>query len=70
MQRQSWSPAAGIEPRVHDRVVELCGTIFHERDRAALRVMAENIPGVAGVRDSLVYIEPMFAFAVPKKHKS
>jgi hypothetical protein len=38
--------------------VELWGAIFDERQRGALKVAAENIPGVKGVKDHLVWIEP------------
>ena len=43
---------------VHDGVVELWGMIVDERQRAALKVAAENIPGVKAVKDHLVWIEP------------
>ena len=44
---------------MRDGVVELWGTIIDERERNALMVAAENIPGVTGVKDHLVWIEPM-----------
>jgi osmotically-inducible protein OsmY len=40
-------------------VVELWGTILDERQREALKVAAENIPGVRAVHDHLVWIEPV-----------
>jgi osmotically-inducible protein OsmY len=43
---------------VHDGVVELWGVIVDERQREALKVAAENIPGVKAVIDHLVWIEP------------
>jgi len=41
---------------VHDGVVDLWGTVYANRD--AIRVAAENIPGVKAVRDHLVWIDP------------
>src|SRR5271166_1095126 len=56
--RQSWAPAALINGIVKDATVELWGTITDERERQAITVAAENVPGVKGVRDHLVWIEP------------
>ena len=56
--RQSWAPAALINAIVKQGVVELWGTITDERERQASIVAAENVPGVKGVRDHLVWIEP------------
>lgn len=41
---------------VQDGVVDLWGTVYANRD--AIRVAAENIPGVKAVRDHLVWIDP------------
>jgi len=43
---------------VKDGVVDLWGTIIVDRQRDAIRVAAENIPGVKQVRDHLAWIEP------------
>jgi CBS-domain-containing membrane protein len=56
--KQSWSPLALINPMVRNGVVELWGTITDERERAALVVAAENVPGVKAVRDHLAWIDP------------
>ena len=56
--RESWAPAALINVIVKDGIVELWGTITDERERQALMVAAENVPGVQAVRDHLVWIEP------------
>jgi len=56
--RQSWAPAALINAIIKQGVVELWGTITDERERQAIIVAAENVPGVKGVRDHLVWIEP------------
>jgi CBS domain-containing protein len=56
--KQEWAPAATTNVVVHDGVVELWGLIVDERQREALKVAAENIPGVKEVKDHLVWIEP------------
>ncbi len=56
--RQQWAPAATVNVVVRDGVVELWGLIVDERQRDALKVAAENIPGVKAVKDHLVWIEP------------
>lgn len=58
LEKQAWAPAAFINPIVKDGVVELWGTITDERERQAIRVATENIPGVKAVRDQLVWVEP------------
>jgi CBS domain-containing protein len=58
IQKQQWTPAAMTNVVVHDGVVELWGAIVDERQRAALKVAAENIPGVKAVKDHLVWVEP------------
>ena len=58
LKRQSWAPSALLDVVVVDGVVKLSGEITDERERQALRVAAENIPGVKKVEDHLVWIEP------------
>jgi CBS domain-containing protein len=58
MQKEQWAPAATTNVVVHDGVVELWGVIIDERQRDALKVAAENIPGVKSVKDHLVWVEP------------
>ena len=58
MAKQKWAPAATTNVVVHDGVVELWGVVVDERQRAALKVAAENIPGVTAVKDHMVWIEP------------
>ena len=55
---QSWAPRACVDAKVANGVVELCGVITDQREREALRVLAENTPGVSNVRDSLLWIDP------------
>jgi CBS domain-containing protein len=62
--KQAWAPAAMVDVVVHEGVVELWGTIFDERQRDALKVAAENIPGVKAVKDYLAWIEPVSGLVV------
>jgi CBS domain-containing protein len=58
MEKESWAPAAMVNVIVRDGVVELWGVIIDERQRDALKVAAENIPGVKAVKDHMVWLEP------------
>ena len=57
--RRAWAPREGIAVTVTDGVVELDGVVTDDKERAALRVAAENVPGVKAVRDRLVWVEPV-----------
>jgi CBS domain-containing protein len=61
---QDWAPDS-LEIAVKDRVVTLVGTIFDAPQRAAIRVAAENIPGVKRVDDRLTLIEAPLGVLVP-----
>ena len=56
--KEKWAPIAVINPIIRNGVVELWGTIADERERQALIVAAENVPGVKTVRDHLACVEP------------
>jgi CBS domain-containing protein len=55
--KQTWAPVALINPIVKDGIVELWGTITDERQRQAVMVAAQNIPGVKEVRDHLAWVD-------------
>jgi CBS domain-containing protein len=59
LDRQSWGPCTLVEIAAKDGVVELRGSIFDERERLAIRVAAENVPGVKAVHDHMVWVEPL-----------
>jgi signal-transduction protein with cAMP-binding, CBS, and nucleotidyltransferase domain len=63
--KQPWGPRESVDATVTDGVVELHGTILDERERAALIVAAENLPGVKSVRDKLVWVEPNSGMVIP-----
>jgi CBS domain-containing protein len=70
LNRQSWAPVGLLDIMVRDGVVQLWGAITDERQRAALTVAAENIPGVKAIEDHLEWIEPTSAmFFVPPEHE-
>ena len=55
----SWVPRDGVGITVENGVVDLDGVILDEKEREALRVAAENVPGVKAVEDHLVWVEPV-----------
>jgi osmotically-inducible protein OsmY len=59
LEAQEWTRGATIKLAVNQGIVELDGTITDERLRVGLRTIAENVPGVLGVRDNIAFIEPM-----------
>jgi CBS domain-containing protein len=54
--KELWVPPVPVNVSVAEGVVELRGAVMHERQREALRVLAENVPGVKRVRDRLVWV--------------
>jgi CBS domain-containing protein len=63
-QKQTWAPAALVDAVVKNGVVELWGTITEEAQGEALKVCAENIPGVKSVVSHLTWIEPMSGMVI------
>jgi CBS domain-containing protein len=59
LERAKWAPLPLINIVVQDGIVNLWGTITDERQRQALIVAAENVPGVKDVKDHLAWVEPM-----------
>jgi CBS domain-containing protein len=62
--KQTWAPVALIDAVVKDGAVELWGTIMEASQGEALRVLAENIPGVTSVASHLTWIEPMTGMVI------
>ncbi len=58
IENQPWS-GAGLNVVVRNGNVELSGAIFDERQRQALKVAAENVPGVKSVHDHIAWVEPL-----------
>src|SRR6185437_3711836 len=57
--KQRWAPRMSVDASVNSGIVELRGVIYDDRDRAGLRVIAENTPGVREVHDCLMWIDPL-----------
>jgi CBS-domain-containing membrane protein len=47
--KQPWAPKTSLNVIVRGGVAELWGTISDEREREAIRVVAENVPGISQV---------------------
>jgi CBS domain-containing protein len=56
--KERWAPRLNIDATVENGVVELRGAVTNDHERIGLRVIAENIPGVRGVHDRLIWVEP------------
>ncbi|MCI4680870.1 CBS domain-containing protein [Rhodoblastus acidophilus] len=66
LQQQGFASPKSLDVTVERGVVTLSGEIFDERQRPALIVAAENIPGVTRVVDKLMWIEPFSGMAINK----
>jgi CBS domain-containing protein len=62
--KQSWTSSHLINVLVRNGVVELWGTIFDGTTGAALKVLAENVPGVERVEDHLAWFEPVSGMVI------
>ncbi len=58
LDHQSWAPMTTLNVTATAGVVDIWGTITSESERSAIRVIAENTPGVKQVHDHMVYVEP------------
>ena len=66
LRSQGFASPKTLDVTVDQGVVTLTGEIFDERQRPALVVAAENIPGVTRVVDKLVWIEPFSGMTIGK----
>ena len=70
LQKQPWAPVNMLDIVVRDGIAHLWGVVLDERQREAIRVVAENTAGVKGIEDHLVWVEPMSGMAVPAAEES
>jgi CBS domain-containing protein len=56
--KQPWAPIGTIDVAVLNGVVTLSGVLTDDRQRRALCVAAENVPGVRKVVDHIVWLAP------------
>ena len=68
--KQTWAPVALIDAVVKSGVVEFWGTITEESQGEALKVCAENIPGVKSVVSHLTWIEPMSGMVISEPEEA
>jgi CBS domain-containing protein len=66
LKEQGFASPKSLDVSVDHGVVTLQGEIFDERQRPALIVAAENIPGVTKVIDKLAWIEPFSGMSITK----
>jgi CBS domain-containing protein len=59
LNKQPWVPRTNLNVIVRGGIAELWGVISDEREREAIRVVAENAPGISQVIDRLVCFHPM-----------
>jgi CBS domain-containing protein len=57
--QQNWAAIGGLDVIVRDGVVDVWGIILDDRQRSAIIVLAENVPGVKMVRDHLTWVDPV-----------
>jgi len=62
LEKQPWAPVTIINVTVRNGIVQLSGAVMDDRQRQALRVVAENIPGVRKVEEHFVWIDPVSGF--------
>ena len=55
---QPWRVSLRVTPIATSGVVYLEGLVTDERERQAIRVAAENVPGLKEVRDNLEFFDP------------
>ena len=64
LRTREWASPVESNVVVSGGVVHFWGTVGSEEERKALRVVAENIPGVRGIEDHTVsaprYVSPLF----------
>ncbi|WP_373683767.1 CBS domain-containing protein [Mycobacterium sp. KBS0706] len=58
LSEQLWARVEGMRVDVQHGEATLTGVITHEWVRDALRVAVENVPGVEGVKDDMLLLEP------------
>lgn len=62
--KNPWAFKGVLDAVVDNGTVELRGVIGDERERDALRVAVENVPGVKKIVDHLIWVEPLSGMAI------
>ncbi len=58
LDKEPWAPQGAVNVVVENGIVDFDGIIRDERQRVALRIAAENLPGVKAVRDHRLKLDP------------
>lgn len=66
LRKQAWGSVGTLDIGVKDGIVEIAGPVYSESERQALRVLVENVPGVHGISDHRVFIEPISGTVIPE----
>lgn len=64
LKKQDWAPVAALEVIVLRGTIDIWGTLIDDRTRQAIIVAAENIPGVKGVNDHMIWVDPVSGMVV------
>lgn len=67
MTTRKWAPVGLVGVDVDHGEVTLSGAILDERERDALRVLCENVPGVGKVHDCLAWVGPEGLYVEPPR---
>lgn len=59
IESKPWSTGGAVDVHVRNGVAKLTGMILDDRERKAIVVAAENVPGVRSVEDHIAFIEPV-----------
>jgi CBS domain-containing protein len=70
LRAQKWAPVGLIGVTVDHGEVHLNGAILDERERNAIKVVAENAPGVLKVHDHLAWVGPEGLYVEPPPEKA
>ncbi len=63
LDKELWGPRFSVDVDVENGTVHLHGAVDDDRERTAVAVAAENVPGVKAVRNHLAWVEPASDFA-------
>lgn len=67
---EKWAPVATVDAIVRHGVVTLSGFVLDEHQRAAIKVLVENVSGVKAVHDDLVWVDPMSGVTIGPQERT
>jgi hypothetical protein len=69
LKSEKWAPVATVDAIVRHGVATLSGFVLDERQRAAIKVLVENVAGVKAVHDDLVWVDPVSGVTIESDEK-